>query len=86
MEANPITPELLTQAVETAHDTCTNDCIHADAMQAIESELGAKIGALIVREITAGRDPIFSIFFYGLHVGYRLSQLVSTPLPSDKVN
>lgn len=82
----PITKDLLTQAIMTAHHECRGSeegCIHAAAV----SECTKLVDRTILRAIEALSDEpeadeariMLSVFFHGMHVGYRLNQLVSLP-------
>lgn len=83
---NPITPDLMNQALTEAHDTCKDECIHADALAANEERAKQLVALLAKREIKEGRNPLFGSFFFGIHVGYRFAQLVAAPIDTAKVN
>ena len=84
--ANPVTPELMNQALDEAHDECEHGCIHNAALNKVEDKASALIAYLFKRETKEGRDPIMGVFFFGLHVGYRLGQLINAPIPKEQVN
>ena len=86
LTASPISPEMMEKALDSAHDTCKDGCIHNDPLDAVNDKAQALVAALAMRELREGRDPIFGIFFFGLHVGYRLGMLMHEPTPTSKVN
>lgn len=83
---SPISSELMDEALTSAHDTCKDGCIHADPLDAVNDKAQTLVAALAVRELREGRDPVFGIFFFGLHVGYRLGMLINEPSNPAKVN
>lgn len=79
----PITKELLQQALSSSHAMCDTKegCIHANAFAGAmeDAEAGiqdAVMSAMMMGDLT--KVP-FSIFFSGVHAGYRLHQLETTP-------
>lgn len=88
-----ITPDMLTEALKTAHSTCEGEggCIHADAYDALiqgnSKDLSIFLQAAIITGLELRNDPTLTLFYAGLHAGYRLRQIEeSQPLPKEKVN
>lgn len=83
---SPIPVELMDKALSSAHDTCNDGCIHNEPLDGCIAKADALVAALFQREVREGRDPVFGVFFFGLHVGYRLGCLMNEPTPTAKVN
>ena len=72
-----ITGKMIEQAIREGHDQCDgHDCIHAegaaDALTAIRADVAA---AMTTPESPLGA-PV-TVFYAGLHAGYRLAQIVA---------
>ena len=94
----PITKEMVEDAVRTAHHECRGPegCIHAPAvaasMTSVEHTIARAIRSM-ANEKGEIEDPALAFlgaFYAGLHVGYRLHQIVAAepelPFDSKEVN
>jgi hypothetical protein len=86
-----ITPELVKQAIESAHSACEKDCIHYQGIIGAEKEVAAMLLAtLFVTGGAPNANPPLSLFAVGLHVGYRLRELEEAqqekPVAQSEVN
>jgi len=70
-----ITQEQVKEAIKTAHAQCRGECIHAaafaDCMDRVVDE--AETAALIGER---RGSPALAAYFEGMHVGFRLAQIV----------
>lgn len=81
-----ISPEMLKEAIRTSHDNCSNDnCALADAADPCNKEIGDTIEQLMAHPMSR-INPADSIFFHGLHVGYRLGEMMFKSAPKEQVN
>lgn len=78
-----ITKEMLKQAIEESHNECySNDtCYHAKAFNELGKErfLGEHLLGIIQADMEATKrdhGSVEGLFFHGVHVGYRLHQLL----------
>lgn len=78
----------LLMAISTAHDTCAKagDCVHAAAMDGIQPEVSKAILHNLTTALSMGIDPMLATFFFGLHVGYQLKQIMSEETVNASIN
>ncbi len=70
--------ELMKQAIETSHDSCEGDCVHAFATVKNKEQIEEDICIAVLKSVGEGlpADAIFMrVWYIGLHVGYRLRML-----------
>jgi hypothetical protein len=84
-----ITKELLAKAIASSHQDCqgSEGCLHASAISELPEEVDEAISGSILSAISLGspeRAPE-SVFFHGLHVGYRLRQLEYAPIATASI-
>ena len=85
-DSSPITKEMMDQALDESHHSCNEGCIHMAAAEGCHAKAEALVREQATMYFAKGLDPIFGAYFFGLHVGYRLGQLMSAPVDQDKVN
>lgn len=80
----------LREALRTSHDCGGEHCVHADAAMACTTEVTEYVHNLIADAKQQGVPLGPTLFFAGLHVGYRLRELMlqepPTPMVSKMVN
>jgi hypothetical protein len=83
-----ITKELVERALETSHDACATDagCIHAEGVSQAEDAIHKSLLELLTSCFTNPLAAPLHIFYAGLHVGYRLRDLETTPLTPKEIN
>jgi Na+/H+-dicarboxylate symporter len=78
----PITKEMLTKAIKTAHQPCKEGCIHAEAFaDAMDIVQKAIINAAMINP-----GDIMTIYFFAFHAGYRLHQMETEAVHSATAN
>jgi hypothetical protein len=84
----PITSAMMTNALDTSHDGCTADhCIHQEASDSLIAEIRKRMFGITMSAAAEGLEPVMVVFFYALHVGYRLAQLqAAAPVAIEVVN
>ncbi len=84
-----ITREQLLEAIRTSHDECAKSeggCIHAEAITAESDAVQKAITEAVMVAMMDKGSPALSVFVHAFHIGYRLHQLETQPIPLDKVN
>lgn len=83
-----VTKEQVLDALASSHVECTKShdgCVHAASFEGSEQELNEHVikASLVAM---SGPNPALSMWFIGLHVGYRLRELETQSVPKGKEN
>jgi hypothetical protein len=83
-----VSKEQVLDALAHSHDACAKNpdgCVHAAALKGSEQELNEHLIKCALLSV-GSTNPALSMWFVGLHVGYRLHELETQSVPKGKEN
>ena len=87
MPNSPFTPEMLKEAIKTAHDDCKNGCIHAKSFDEANDFMRKRIQQLMLAALTSGDpNPVEFVYYNAFHDGYNTHKMMTEPVAKEKVN